>query len=225
MARKRIAILGGTGDLGGGLARRWSRAGHAIIIGSRTLEKGRKAAEALLAEFPDLTVTGMENSQAAAAADLVVLTVPFAHQIATLESVREGVRNKILIDVTVPLMPPRVGTVQLPAKGSAAIAAQELLGEATRVVSAFQNVGSQHLREDHPIRCDVLVTGNSKAARSAVISLVTDAGLKGWHAGPLANSAATEAMTSVLITLNRHYGIDGAGLIITGEPQADPDAD
>ena len=112
--KETIAILGGTGDLGGGLARRWSRAGYSIVIGSRTLEKGRAAASDLLAEFPDLNVTGMENLDAAKAADLVVLTVPFAHQLSTLESVREGLVGKILIDVTVPLIPPKVGTVQLP---------------------------------------------------------------------------------------------------------------
>lgn len=225
MTSQTIAILGGTGDLGGGLARRWSRAGHSIIIGSRTLAKGRKAAQDLLDEFPDLKVSGMENSEAAASGDTVVLTVPFEHQISTLETVKSALRGKILVDVTVPLMPPRVGRVQLPPEGSAAVRAQAFLGEETQVVSAFQNVGAQHLREDHPVQCDVLVTGDKKSARSAVIALVSQAGLRGWHAGPLANSAATEALTSVLITLNRHYQIDGAGLVITGEPKADPDAD
>ncbi len=212
-----IAILGGTGDLGGGLARRWSRAGYRIIIGSRTLAKGKAAAADLLAEFPDLNVAGMENLDAAKAADLVVLTVPFAHQLSTLETVREGLEGKVLIDVTVPLLPPRVGTVQLPERGSAALMAQDLLGDAVQVVSAFQNVGAQHLREDHAIACDVLVTGNKRDAREKVIGLVEQAGLRGWHAGPLANSAAAEALTSVLISINKHHKIAGAGIVITGE--------
>lgn len=215
-----IAILGGTGDLGGGLARQWSRAGYRILIGSRTLEKGEAAAKALLDEFPDLNVTGHENLDAATTADLVVLTVPFAHQISTLETVKPGLTGKVLVDVTVPLVPPKVGTVQLPASGSAAEAAQTFLGDDVQVVSAFQNVGAQHLNEDHAIACDVLVTGNKRAARDAVISLVEALGLKGWHAGPLANAAAAEAMTSVLITINRHHKIEGAGIVITGEPAA-----
>ena len=215
-----IAILGGTGDLGGGLARQWSRAGYKILIGSRTLEKGEAAAKALLDEFPDLNVTGHENLDAATTADLVVLTVPFAHQISTLETVKPGLIGKVLVDVTVPLVPPKVGTVQLPASGSAAEAAQACLGDDVQVVSAFQNVGAQHLNEDHAIACDVLVTGNKRAARDAVISLVEALGLKGWHAGPLANAAAAEAMTSVLITINRHHKIKGAGIVITGEPAA-----
>ena len=212
-----IAILGGTGDLGGGLARQWSRAGYQILIGSRTEEKGKAAAEDLLAEFPDLNVTGHENLAAATAADLVVLTVPFAHQISTLESVKSGLVGKVLIDVTVPLMPPKVGTVQMPEAGCAAVMAQACVGDDVSVVSAFQNVGAMHLQEDHAIECDVLVTGNKKAARDTVISLIEALGLRGWHAGPLANAAAAEALTSVLISINRHHKINGAGIVITGE--------
>lgn len=214
---KSIAILGGTGDLGGGLARQWSRAGYQILIGSRTEEKGKAAAGDLLAEFPDLNVTGHENLAAATAADLVVLTVPFAHQISSLESVKSGLVGKVLIDVTVPLMPPKVGTVQMPEAGCAAVMAQACVGDDVSVVSAFQNVGAMHLQEDHAIECDVLVTGNKKAARDTVISLIEALGLRGWHAGPLANAAAAEALTSVLISINRHHKINGAGIVITGE--------
>lgn len=221
---KSIAILGGTGDLGGGLARQWSRAGYQILIGSRTLEKGQAAAQALLEEFPDLNVTGHENLEAATQADLVVLTVPFAHQLSTLETVKPGLTGKILIDVTVPLMPPKVGTVQLPEAGSAGVQAQNFLGEEVQVVSAFQNVGAMHLQEDHAIACDVLVTGNKRAARDTVIELIEAVGLRGWHAGPIANAAAAEALTSILITINRHHKINGAGLVITGEPAAAEEA-
>ncbi|HIE89684.1 MAG: NADPH-dependent F420 reductase [bacterium] len=213
-----IAILGGTGDLGGGLARQWSRAGYKIMIGSRTVEKGEAAAKALLDEFPDLNVTGHENLEAATAADLVVLTVPFEHQLSTLETVKPGLVGKILIDVTVPLVPPKVGTVQLPESGCAAVQAQNFLGEDIFVVSAFQNVGAMHLQEDHAIACDVLVSGNKKVARETVIKLVEAVGLKGWQAGPLANAVAAEALTSILITINRHHGVEGSGIVITGEP-------
>ena len=213
-----IAILGGTGDLGGGLARQGSRAGYKIMIGSRTIEKGEAAAKALLDEFPDLNVTGHENLEAAAAADLVVLTVPFEHQLSTLETVKPGLVGKILIDVTVPLVPPKVGTVQLPESGCAAVQAQNFLGEEIFVVSAFQNVGAMHLQEDHAIACDVLVSGNKKVARETVIKLVEAVGLKGWHAGPLVNAVAAEALTSILITINRHHGVEGSGIVITGEP-------
>ena len=213
-----IAILGGTGDLGGGLARRWSRAGYRILIGSRTLAKGEVAAQALLDEFPDLNVTGYENLDAATQADLIVLTVPFEHQLSTLETVRPGLTGKILVDVTVPLMPPKVGTVQLPATGSAGQQAQDFLGEEVQVVSAFQNVGAMHLREDHAIACDVLICGNKRTARDTVITLVEAVGLKGWHAGSIANAAAAEALTSVLIMINRHHGVEGSGIVITGEP-------
>jgi len=204
-----IAILGGTGDLGGGLAVRWSRAGYKIIIGSRTLQKALDAAAPLGA-------VGMDNVSAAKACDIAVLTVPFANQKSTLESVREGLAGKILIDVTVPLMPPRVARVQMPPEGCAAMAAQAVLGERVTVVSAFQNVGASHLRDDHPVDCDVLVCGDKLAAREQVIELVEAAGMKGWHAGPLANSVAAEALTSVLIGINKRYQIDGAGLRITG---------
>jgi 8-hydroxy-5-deazaflavin:NADPH oxidoreductase len=206
-----IAILGGTGDLGGGLAVRWARAGYKIIIGSRTLEKARDAAKPLGA-------AGMDNQAAAKACDIAVLTVPFANQKATLESVRDALAGKILIDVTVPLIPPKVARVQMPPEGCAALAAQAALGNAVTVVSAFQNVGASHLRDDHPVDCDVLVCGDKVDAREKVIELVEAAGMRGWHAGPLANSVAAEALTSVLIGINKRYQIEGAGIRITGAP-------
>ena len=205
----RLAILGGSGDLGGGLAFRWARADYPVIIGSRSADKAAEAATALQRRGVSGPVQGMANEAAAAAGDLVVLTVPFVNQVPTLESVREVLQGKILVDVTVPLVPPKVGTVQLPPEGSAGQIAQNLLGEGVRVVSAFQNVAAAHLDDpDHDPDCDVLVCGND-----------ADAGMKGWHAGPIANAAAAEALTSVLITLNRRYKIPGAGFRITGAPQ------
>ncbi len=205
---KTIAILGGTGDLGTGLARRWAKAGHRVIIGSRAAEKAQEAAA--LVEGAE----GMDNLSAATVADIVAITVPYENQLRTLEAVREALKGKILIDTTVPLMPPKVGTVQLPEGGSAAVNAQKLLEEAI-VVSAFQNVAADKLQSGEDLDCDVLVAGDKLAAREEVIKLVEDAGLKGWHAGPLANSAAAEALTSVIIQINRRYKIT-AGIRITG---------
>lgn len=216
-----LAILGGSGDLGGGLAFRWARAGYPVIIGSRSADKAREAASALAVRVPAADVRGLDNEAAAAAGDVVVLTVPFANQAPTLEAVKAPLQGKILIDVTVPLVPPRVGTVQLPAGGSAGQIAQSLLGEGVRVVSAFQNVAAAHLEDpDHDPDCDVLVCGNDAEACQQVLTLVAAAGMQGWHAGPIANAVVAEALTSVLITLNRRYKIPGAGFRITGTPQA-----
>jgi 8-hydroxy-5-deazaflavin:NADPH oxidoreductase len=164
-------------------------------------------------------VQGLQNAEAAAAADIAILTVPFAHHRATLESVREAVQGKIFVDATVPLVPPKVMRVQLPPGGGAAVQAQQLLGENVRVVSAFQNVAAAHLQEggDHA-ECDVLVCGNDPEARQAVVGLAEAMGLRAWHAGPIDNSAVAESLTSVLIFMNRFYKIKGAGMRITGEP-------
>jgi len=212
-----IAILGGTGDLGTGLAIRWSKAGHKIIIGSRTLEKARAAVANLHAISPETPAEAMENADAAAAGDIVVLTVPAEHQLSTLETVRAGLGGKILIDVTVPLVPPKVGTVQLPPEGSAGKRAQLLLGDDVMVVSAFQNVAAHLLQTDVHIECDVLVAGNKKEARDRVLELVSDAGMTGWHAGPIENAAAAEALTSVLININRRHDISHSGIRIVGQ--------
>lgn len=220
MSSKSIAILGGTGALGTGLARRWTQAGHRVIIGSRSEEKAREALEDLHKVMGERGadasgVLAMENLAAAGAADIVVLTVPFAHQKSTLEHVKPALEGKILIDVTVPLMPPKVGTVQLPAEGSAGQAAQAICGEGVKVVSAFQNVAAHHLQEGQGIECDVLVCGNDKDARAEVIALIEDCGMRGFHAGPIANAAAAEALTSVIININRAFKCH-AGIRITG---------
>lgn len=215
-----IAILGGTGDLGTGLAIRWAKAGHKIIIGSRTLEKAQKAVLDLQAISPTTEAIAMVNIDAAAAGSIVVLTVPAEHQMATLAGVREQLRGKILIDVTVPLVPPKVGTVQLPPEGSAGKRAQELLGDEVSVVTAFQNIAAHLLQHDVPIECDVLVAGNKKAARQRVIDLAAQAGMRAWHAGPIENSAAAEALTSILIQINRQGGIEHSGIKIIGQSAA-----
>ena len=215
--KETIAILGGTGDLGTGLAIRWSKAGHKIVIGSRTLEKAQAAVAALQEISPDTPADAMENLDAAAAGDIVVLTVPAEHQIATLDYVKDKLQGKILIDVTVPLVPPKVGTVQLPPEGSAGKRAQDFLGEDIMVVTAYQNIAAHLLQQDVEIECDVLVCGNKKAAREKVIELSKEAGMTAWHAGPIANSAAAEALTSILIQINRSGIVSHSGIKIIGQ--------
>lgn len=215
-----LAILGGTGDLGTGLARRWAQAGYEVIIGSRTIDKAETAAadlQKLMAErgVKNVSVRAADNLAAAQAADIVAMTVPFSHQKSTLESVKEALQGKILIDVTVPLVPPKVARVQLPPEGSAGQIAQALLGENVKVVSAFQNVAAHHLQEGMGLDCDVLVCGDSKDARAEVIKLVEAAGMRGFHAGSGANAAAVEALTSLLIFINKQYECH-AGIRLTG---------
>lgn len=213
-----ISIVGGTGALGSGLAMRWARAGHRIIIGSRDGDRAGQIAKDLSARA-DAQIFGMENAQAAAAGDIVVLTVPYSNHQATLDAIAPHLGGKILIDVTVPLVPPKVRTVQLPEGGSVAKGTQMVLGEDVRVVSAFQNVAATHLADlDHAIDCDVLVCGNDPEARECVVDLAKDAQMHAWHAGRIDNSAIAEALTSALIFINGKYKIDGAGLRITGEP-------
>ena len=219
MADETIAILGGTGDLGTGLAIRWSKAGYKIVIGSRTLAKAQAAVADLEKISPTTPAAAMENADAAAEGDIVVLTVPAEHQISTLGTVKSGLLGKILIDVTVPLVPPKVGTVQLPPEGSAGKRAQDFLGDDVQVVTAFQNVAAHLLKEDVTIECDVLVAGNKRSARDKVIQLAQQAGMTGWHAGPIENSAAAEALTSVLIQINRRHDIAHSGLQIVGQSE------
>lgn len=206
-----IAVVGGSGDLGSAIARRLAKAGRKVIIGSRAADSAAAAAERL-----GFGISGLANADAAAAADLVIVTVPFAAQETTLGAIAAHVVGKIVVDTTVPLVPPRVMRVQLPPEGSAAVKAQGLLGEGVTVVSAFHNVAAHKLIKDAEVECDVLVFGDDKAARGTVVGLVRDCGLRGLHGGALANSAAAEALTSILIFVNKTYAVDGAGIRITG---------
>jgi NADPH-dependent F420 reductase len=212
-----IAVLGGTGKEGKGLAYRWAKAGYHVHIGSRDAAKAAAAATELMGLLEgEAFVDGMTNLEAAQDADIVVLTVPYAAHKSTLESVKDALKGKILIDVTVPLVPPKVATVQMPAAGSAAQEAKEILGAEAQVCAAFQNISHEHLLDDAAVECDVLVTGTSKEARAETIRLVDAAGLTGWDAGPLENSVVVEGLTSVLIGINKKYGSTHAGIKITG---------
>ena len=211
-----LAIIGGTGALGGGLATRWAAAGYAIIIGSRSVDKAVAAAQALAPKARGATPRGSSNAEAAGAGDIVILAVPWPSHAAILDEIEPHIAGKLVVDATVPLLPPKVALVQLPAEASAAVAAQRRLGEEARVVAAFHNIAAAKLLAAAPIDCDVLVFGDAAADRGAVIELAEAAGLRGVHAGPLANAVAAEALTSVLIGINRTYKVAGAGIRITG---------
>ena len=212
-----IAILGGTGKEGRGLAYRWAKAGYQVLIGSRTPEKAVTTASEIVELLDGASSTvGMSNLEAAKQAEIVVLTVPYAAHRETLESVKEALKGKLLIDVTVPLLPPKVTTVQMPTAGSAAQEAKEILGEGVEIAAAFQNISHELLLEDLQVECDVLVSGTSKDARAEALKLVEAAGLTGWDAGPIENSMVIEGLTSVLININKQYGSTHAGIKITG---------
>lgn len=216
---EKIAVIGGTGALGSGLARRWAESGLSLIIGSRSAEKAAEFVQSLPQKVNGGIAEGTTSREAAEQAGTVVLTVPFASQAAMLEEIKPYLAGKILLDTTVPLVPPKVARVQLPAEGSAALRAQMALGDGVRVISGFHNVAAHKLQKTDPIACDVLIFGDDVAARETGITLAAKAGLRGIHGGPLANSAAAEALTSVLISINKRYSADGAGLMITGLPQ------
>ena len=213
-----IAIIGGTGDLGSGLARLWARAGFPIVIGSRDKLKAEAAASELRAAGG--CVRGDENAAAARSADIVVLSVPYASHDAIVEEIRGEVDGKIVVDAAVPLVPPKVSVVQLPAAGSPAIVAQRMLGPGVRVVSAFHNVGAKKLHGGERADCDVLVFGDDAEARAMVTDLAGLVATRGVDGGGLSNSVAAEALTSVLIAINRKYKVPGAGIRITGLPCA-----
>ena len=212
MSKPTLAIIGGTGALGSGLARRWTAVGYNVVIGSRDPDKAEAAARMVA----PAEARGASNADAAKAGDIVILAVPWASHAAIVDEIEPHVAGKIVIDATVPLVPPKVARVQLPPETSAALAAQARLGEAARVVAAFHNIAAKKLQTDEPLDCDVLVCGDDPSDREAVIALAASAGLRGVHAGPLANAVAAEALTSVLIAINRHYKVPGAGIRITG---------
>jgi 8-hydroxy-5-deazaflavin:NADPH oxidoreductase len=212
MPGETIAVIGGTGKLGTAIARRLAKAGRKVIIGSRSAQSAERAAAEV-----GFGLTGLANADAAIAGSILIVTVPFAAQEQTLAEIAPHVAGKIVVDTTVPLVPPKVMRVQLPPEGSAAQRAQKLLGPDVRVVSAFHNVAAHKLATDQDINCDVLVFGDDKSARAEVVALVAQTGLRGIHGGALANSAAAEAMTSVLIFINKTYQVDGAGVLITGQ--------
>ncbi len=215
-----IAILGGTGKEGKGLAYRWAKAGYHILIGSRMEEKAQAAASELhtMLQSSD-KVRGVSNDDAARQADLLVMTVPYSAHKNMCEQMKDAAQGKIVIDVTVPLVPPKITKVQMPEAGSASLEAQQIFGDGVQVITAFQNISYEHLLNDEDVNCDVLVCGGKKADRAVVIKLIQDAGMVGWDAGVIENSVVAEGLTSVLLGLNRQFGVESAGIRITGIPR------
>jgi len=216
-ARPTIAIIGGTGDLGSGLAGRWAKAGYPVVLGSRAKDKAIAAAQKMAAAG-GAAIRGDDNIGAARAADVVVIAVPYSNHDAILTELKPALAGKIVVDAVVPLKPPKVSVVQLPEEGSAAAVAQRILGDTVRLVSAFHNVGAAKLRGEGAIDCDVIVCGDDKESRDAAIALADAAGTRGVDGGALANSVAAEALTSILIGINRRYKVSNAGIRITGLP-------
>ena len=217
MTQLKIAVLGGTGKEGSGLALRWAAAGYDVTLGSRELDKAGRAAAELNATLGQNSVRGMVNRDAAAQAEVVVMAVPYAAHTSTLESVRDVVQGKVFVDVTVPLDPANVRRVKMPAAGSASAEAQQLLGDAVRVVAAFQNISAEHLKSlGREIDCDVLVCGNDPDAKNKVIELAQAAHMRAWDAGPIENAQVVEGLTSVLINLNIKHKVKASGIRITG---------
>ena len=226
--KKTIAIIGGTGGLGSALAFRWGQSGYKIILGSRNEEKAKLSAGKLNNFLDKESAKGLSNRDAANAAEIIVLTVPFSNHNAIVDEIMEVSQGKIVVDTTVPLVPPKVSRVQLPEGGSVARMTQEKFGENVRVVSAFQTIAAAELAKEESsgrlscvnsnsgLKNEVLVCGNNVEARSCVISLVEAAGLKGWHAGPIDNSVVGESLTPVLIFLNKRYKLNGSGIRIVG---------
>lgn len=213
----RIAVVGGTGNLGKAIARRLVRGGHEVVVGSRDAERATTCAQEIGA------AAGGLNGEVVSGKDVVIVTVPHSSQGATLAEIRERVGAAVVVDTTVPLVPPKVMRVQLPAEGSAAMQARACLAPETRLVTAFHNVAAHRL--DHvkdTVECDVLCFSDDVDARNLVVGLCADMGLRGLSGGALANSAAAEALTSILIYMNKTYGADGAGIRFTGLTGAPP---
>ena len=212
-----LAILGGTGKEGAGLAMRWALAGYEVIIGSRSEDKAKTRAAEMNEELGGDWLRGLSNAAAAKAADWIVLSVPYGAHRVTLESVAEWCRGKVVIDLTVPLRPPEIAAVNLPAGGAAALEAQAILGADVLVAAAFQNVSAVKLRQlDREVDCDVLVCADAIEAKQAAMRLAEAAGMRGLDAGPLKNAVAVESLTPLLLHINRTYGTAGAGIRITG---------
>jgi len=211
---KVIGIFGGTGALGSALSRKWSISGHQIIIGSRNAEKAISVAEEINTETRNNNVTGSDLMETAKNCEMAILTVPYSSHSETLQQIKPFLGGKILIDTTVPLSKP-VTKVSLPESGSAALEAQHILGEDVHVVSALQNIGSHLVASQESIHAEVLVCGNSDDAVDEVITLIADLGLNCWHAGSIENSAAAEALTSVLISINQKHKLKSSGIKIT----------
>lgn len=222
MSKPVIAVIGGTGAEGSGLVVRWAAAGYPVIIGSRSVEKAQSVAAELATLLPagSADIRGDSNAEAAAAAAVVVLSVPYASQADMAAQIVTGVQGKLVITVVAPLKPPKVSVVWRPEAGSAAQELQQQLGDQVQIVAAFQNIAAGHLRDlNWEPDCDVLYTGDSKEAKATALELIRAAGFFGVDAGPLANSSVVEGFTAVLIGINARNKVQNSGIRITGIPR------
>ena len=198
---------------------RWAAAGYPVIIGSRSADKAQTVATELSALLPAGSgdIRGESNADAAAAAEIVVLSVPYESQADMAAQIAAGAQGKLVIIVVVPLKPPKVSVVWRPAAGSAAQELQQQLGEQVQVVAAFQNIAAGHLRDlTWTSDCDVLYTGDGKEAKATTLTLIRAAGFFGVDAGPLANSSVVEGFTAVLVGINIRNKVKNSGVRITG---------
>ncbi|MBX3181585.1 MAG: NADPH-dependent F420 reductase [Polyangiaceae bacterium] len=210
----KIAIVGGTGKEGRGIALRWARAGHQVTLGSRDAARAQEKAAEL--SSAGTAIAGDDNRAACEAAEVVLITVPYAGHEAVLRELKDALAGKVVIDITVPLAPPKVRQVHLPPGTSAAQEAQAILTE-SQVVATLHHVSSTHLAEpDHPIDCDVLAVSDHPEALTVALDLLTDLGVQAFDAGPLRNAVALESLTPVLLHLNKCYPGSGAGIRVSG---------
>lgn len=215
--RKIIGIVGGTGKQGMGLALRWAGS-HDVVIGSRDRERAEAQAREGWAKVGHAIRAGT-NEEVARQADVVALCVPYAAHTATITELAPALAGKVILDMTVPLEPPKVTVVHLPKGGAAALETQAIVGASGRVVAALHHVSSVHLADlDHALDGDVLVCGDDAEAKATIIELIAVLGMRGVDAGALANAVAAEALTPVLLHINRRYKVRGAGLKILGIP-------
>ena len=223
MTKPTIALIGGTGAEGSGLAVRWAAAGYPVVIGSRSAEKAAARGEELAGQLPSgsALLTGLENGPAAAAGDIIVLSVPYSAQEGTIAQIADASRDKVVVTVCVPLKPPKVSVVWQPEAGSAAAEAQAQLGENVRVVAAFQNISATHLFDlAWELNCDVLIAGDDKEAKAVAAELAQAAGFFAVDAGPLTNASVIEGLTALLIGINIRNKVKGSGIRITGIPRS-----
>lgn len=198
------------------MAARWANAGHAVFVGSRDAARAQATADELKAQVGG-EVQGGDNRWAIAQGEIVVLSVPYAGHRETLLGLKDDLRGKILVDITVPLRPPEVRKVSLPEGKAAALEAQALVGDVAKVVAAFHHVSAVHLSDlAHPLECDVLVCSDDADAREQVCKLAEGLGTRGLDAGALVNAIALESLTPVLLQLNRRYKSAGTGIRFTG---------
>jgi NADPH-dependent F420 reductase len=212
----KVTIIGGTGKEARGMALRWAKAGHSVMLGSRDKARAEDKATELSALGCGV-LTGNDNREACQGADVVVLSIPYSAHAQTLQELADTLASALVIDITVPLKPPAVRTVHLPEGTAAALETQALLGPNAKVVAAMHHVSAVHLADiEHAIDCDVLACSDHPEALQTALALIQDLGVRAFDAGPLANAVALESLTPVMLHMNKRYKSAGVGIRLTG---------